>query len=305
MIGAVDIGGTKIAAGVVSPDGDILVRGAVAADPAAGFEAAIERTAELFARLCRETGVMPVGIGIGCTGPVDPLSGVLGNVHTLPGWEGSGLTEALAAATGLPCVVENDADAHALGEYAWGGGRGADPFLMITVGTGIGGGVILNGQIFRGLEGTHPELGHHALEANGPRCLCGASGCWEALAAGPSWESWFRARNPDRSGWTGREICAAAEAGDLRAVEAVRREGFYLGVGLANLISLFAPQAVALGGGLMERFALFEPLIRAEIEARCAYIPHRRVRLGRAALGGESGLLGAAEVWKLRGRHAA
>jgi glucokinase len=301
MIAAVDIGGTKIDVGLVSPDGRIAARGSTPADPQAGFAAAIERVARLFSSLSLECGVKPVGIGIGCTGPIDPISGVLGNVDTLPGWEGNGLTEALSTATGLPCVVENDADAHALGEYALGSGAGADPFIMITVGTGIGGGIILAGKIYRGMDGVHPELGHHSLDAIGHPCVCGARGCWEALAAGPSWENWFRAEYPLYASWTGREICAAAAAGDPRGQRAVEREGFYLGVGLANLISLFAPRAITLGGGLMQHFPLFEPYIRAEIQARCAYIPHTRLRLGRAALGADSGLLGAAEVWKLRG----
>jgi glucokinase len=301
MIAALDIGGTKIAAGLVSAEGRVLARGSIPADAQAGFHAAIERTTRLLDELTRQACGHPEGIGIGCTGPVDPLSGVLGNVDTLPGWQGNGLTEALSAATGLPCAVENDADAHALGEYALGIGRGANPFLMVTVGTGIGGGIILDGKIFRGLDGAHPEVGHHSLEANGKTCVCGARGCWEALAAGPAWEEWFRKTYPERFAWGGREICAAADAGDPRALEAVEREGFYLGAGLANLINLFAPRAIGLGGGIMERFDLFERFIRAEIRARCAYLPHERVRLDRALLGSDSGLLGAAEVWKLRG----
>ncbi len=308
MIGAIDIGGTKIAIGLVAPEGHILARASTPADPQAGFPAAIERIAALFTDLCRQAGARPTGIGIGCTGPIDPYTGVLGNVDTLPGWQGSGLTAALTTATGLSCAVENDADAHALGEYALGTGGRADPFIMITIGTGIGGGIILGGKIFRGIGGAHPELGHHTLAFDGLICVCGAPGCWEAFAAGPSWEAWFQRAYPEcqanpaqgTPGWTGREICAAADAGDPRALAAVAREGLYLGVGLANLINLYAPQAIALGGGLMERFDLFEPFIRAEIRARCAYLPHDQVRLGRASLGADAGLLGAAEVWKLR-----
>jgi glucokinase len=217
----------------------------------------------------------------------------------------------VTAATGLPCAVENDADAQALGEYTLGSGAdaGADPFLMVTIGTGIGGGIILGGKIFRGLGGAHPELGHHTLAVDGLACVCGARGCWEAFAAGPSWEAWFRGAYPEcqpnpalgKAGWTGREICAAADAGDPRALAAVEREGLYLGAGLANLINLFAPQAIALGGGLMDRFDLFEPFIRAEIRARCAYLPHAQVRLGRTSLGADSGLIGAAQVWIMHG----
>jgi glucokinase len=300
MIGALDIGGTKIALGLVSPDGRILGRGAVPTDPLAGFDAAMRRTVDLYQRLCAEAGARPEGLGIGCTGPIDPVSGVFGRVDTLPGWEGSNLKAALCLATGLDSRIENDADAHALGELVWGAGRDALRLIMITVGTGIGGGIILNGQVYRGLGGSHPELGHHTLEASGPLCVCGGRGCWEILAAGPHWESWFQHTYPECADWDGQRICAAADSGDPRARAAVEREGFYLGVGLANLINLYAPDAIVLGGGVMERFDLFIGRIQSEIQVRCSYIPYGQVRLERARLGVDAGLLGAAEVWKRR-----
>jgi glucokinase len=297
MIAAIDIGGTKIALGLVSEDGRILARATTPTIPGAGFPAAIARMRAILEQLRGQVGGQPVGIGIGCTGPVDPVSGILGNVDTLPGWQGCGLTEALRSATGLNCRVENDADAHALAEYTYGFGRGADPFVMVTIGTGIGGGLIREGKIYRGLAGAHPEPGHQMIEASGPMCVCGAQGCWEALASGPAWEAWFHRNHPECADWDGRRICAAAERGDARGIAAVRREGFYLGVGLANLINVLAPQAIALGGGLMERFQLFEPFIREEIRKSCAYLPHELVRLGRTSLGTDSGLIGAAQVW--------
>ena len=118
-----------------------------------------------------------------------------------------------------------------------------------------------------------------------------------AAASGPAMEAWFRQQDPERSTWDGRRICSAADAGDPLAREAVEREAFYLGTGLANLVNLFCPEAIALGGGLMERFDLFEPRARATIKSNCAYIPLDKIRIEKAALGNHAGLLGAAQVW--------
>jgi glucokinase len=297
MIGAIDIGGTKIAVGMVAEDGRILAQASCPSEPRAGFTAAVERMDRLLRQTASEAGGWPEGVGIGCTGPVDPFSGRLCNVDLLPTWEGQDLVGAVAQVSGVPAALENDADAAALGELAWGAGREAGRFLLVTIGTGIGVGVILDGKIYRGVDGAHPEIGHHVIEASGPLCVCGVRGCWEALASGPAMETWFRQQDPSRAAWDGRRICAAADAADPLAREAVEREAFYLGTGLANLVNLFCPEAIALGGGLMERFDLFEARARATIQSNCAYIPLDKIRIEKAALGNRAGLLGAAQVW--------
>ena len=216
-IAAVDIGGTKIAAGIVSRDGRILAQETCPTAPEQGFEDAMRRTAGMLRRCAKESGTQPTAIGIGCTGPVDPLSGALGDVNLLPGWQGRNLVEALSAELGIPAAVENDADAAALGEAAFGSGAGARSFLLVAVGTGIGVGIVLDGRLYRGVGGAHPELGHQVIDPNGPDCTCGARGCWEAFAGGPAMEDWFNRRYPQDSWWDGRRICAAADAGDPRA----------------------------------------------------------------------------------------
>lgn len=300
VTGAVDIGGTKIAAGLVDAQGAILAQGQIPTLPEGGFQPALERLTALLSQLCSEAGCLPAGIGIGSTGPIDPLTGRYGRPDLLPTWEGQPLTAALNEQTGLTCYAENDADAHALGEAAFGAGRGADPFVMVTVGTGMGTALILHGQVYRGLGGAHPEMGHLVVEAGGPPCVCGARGCWESLATGPAWEAWFRTTYPAKAAWDGREICAAARVGDADAQEAVRREGYYLGVGLSTLMNVLAPHTIALGGGVMESFDLFEPFMRAEIRARCTYMPVEQLRLVPAGLGQAAGLVGAAQVWHRR-----
>jgi glucokinase len=296
-IAAVDIGGTKIAAGIVAQDGRILAQETSPTAPEQGFDDAMRRTAGMLRRCAIESGAQPSAIGIGCTGPVDPLSGVLGDVNLLPGWQGRNLTEALSAELDIPAAVENDADAAALGEAAFGSGAGARSFLLVAVGTGIGVGIVLDGRLYRGVGGAHPELGHQVIDPNGPDCTCGTRGCWEAFASGPAMEAWFNRQYPQDEWWDGRRICAAADAGDPRAREAVEREATYLGLGLANLVTCFCPEVIGLAGGLMQRLDLFEARARAVIAANCRLVPYEQVRLLPAQLDYRTGLLGAAQVW--------
>ena len=294
---AVDIGGTKIAVGLVSKDGRILVSETAPTDPQAGFEAAIDRMAAMLQRCARRFSVRPAGIGVGCTGPIDPFSGALGEVNLLPGWQGKSLTAVLTAATGLQAVAENDADATALGESAFGVGKGAGSFLLVAVGTGIGGGLIVDGRLYRGAGGAHPEIGHFIVVPQGTPCTCGARGCWEAYASGPALEAWFNQNYPQGSWWDARQIFAAADAGNPQAREAVERAAHFLGVGISNLITMFCPEVIGLAGGLMERWGDFAAGVQEAIHENCRMVPHARVRLEPARLGGQAGLLGAARVW--------
>jgi glucokinase len=302
LIGAVDIGGTKFAAGLVDEQGHILAQASCPSEPEKGFASGLERIEGLLRRCLAEfPGQELAGIGIGCTGPVDPVSGLLGPNNFLVGWEGENLPAALGARFGVPAAVENDADAAALAEVRWGAGQGASRLLYITVSTGIGGGLVLDGQIYRGVDGAHPEVGHQVIEPAGPACTCGASGCWEALASGPALAAWYHQQREGQAGpgqvLDARQVCQLALAGQPLALAAVEREGFYLGIGLANLVSLFTPEVIVLGGGVMESWPLFEAQVRAIIARNCRLVPYERTRLERAALGLQTGLAGAAQVW--------
>lgn len=297
LIGAVDIGGTKIAVGVVDAGGRVLARGECPTDAEKGLDDGLKRITDMLRQLTAQTGGALCGIGIGCTGPVSPLAGKIARVEFLPGWEGANLVEAISQAMGVPAAIENDADAAALGEWAWGAGRGANTFLLVTAGTGIGVGLILGGKLYRGVGGAHPELGHHVVDPSGPACFCGASGCWESMACGPAMERWAQAHHPEGRRLTARELCRLAEQGDSFAQEAVQHTARYLGLGLANLVTLFAPEIIALGGGLMQSLHLFLPTIRETVRVNCGLVPHAMVQIVPAALGAESGLAGAARVW--------
>ena len=245
------------------------------------------------------------GIGVGCPGPLNPFTGIIGDVGTLPGWQGRNLVAELQAELGLPVVVENDADAAALGEARWGKTSTSGTFLYVTISTGIGSGMLLGGQLYRGVDGAHPEIGHQILDDSGPPCYCGARGCWEILASGPAMVSWMSEQRPGMPTVTAGEICDWAKRGDPLALKAVEREGYYLGLGLANTITMFAPDRIALGGGVMKSSSLFMDTARAVIRKICTQVPAEKTQLSLASVGEDVGLLGAAQGWLLRTHRGA
>ena len=188
MIGAVDIGGTKIAVGLIDDDGRVSCRVEAATEAGRGYPAGLQKISEILRQILARTGAAMRGIGIGSTGMLDPIRGEFLDVDFLPGWEGKNPVEDLSRAFGVSAAIENDGDAGALAEAYWGAGRSKSRLVYVTIGTGIGGGIVLDGKLYRGVAGSHPEIGHHVMEASGPECTCGFRGCWEALAAGCSME---------------------------------------------------------------------------------------------------------------------
>jgi len=303
-VAAIDVGGTKIAAGVVDAQGRILARAEIPTAPESGYPAAFARLKAMLRSVLDESGRSVDGIGVGSTGPIDPETGVYGEVGTLPGWQGSPLAADLEREFGVSVAVENDADAAALGEAAWGAGRGAGSLLYVTISTGIGVGIILDGRLYRGAAGAHPEIGHQVIDASGPACYCQANGCWESLASGPAMEAWMRANAPagkfQEGALTARHICDLARQGDALALAAVQREAHYLGLGLANLVTIFCPDVIALGGGMMLSADLFLPGALDVVRRVCTQVPAAGTSIVLAGLGKDTGLLGAACAWLVR-----
>ena len=301
VIGAVDVGGTKIAVGAVDENGRIVSRFESPTDAKRGFGDALQRIEEMLRRCAHLVRTPLAGIGVGSTGPVDPFAGTIGNVDFLPGWEGEDLVGELQKRFQVQAAMENDADAAALAEARQGTAKGKSPFIYVTVGTGIGGGIIIDGRIYRGVDRSHPEIGHHVVDPSGPLCFCGSRGCWESLAAGPAMASWMRgnmpAGQPCPEDLTAGQICKLAREGDPLARHAVEREGHYLGLGLANLITLFTPAKIALGGGVMRSIDLFLDSIRATIAQNCGLVPFQKTDIEAASLGTDAALIGAAQVW--------
>jgi len=302
LIAAVDIGGTKIAVGMVDDRGKVLSRAEAPTEAERGYPSALEKISGLVRTVASDAGRAIRGIGIGSTGMLDPMTGVLADADFLPGWEGKNPVEDLSREFGVSAAMENDGDAGALAEAYLGAGRGKRRLVYVTVGTGIGGGVILDGQLYRGVAMSHPEIGHHVLDAAGPECSCGLRGCWEALAAGSAMEKWYQASLREQSGrpLTAQQICELAREGKELAKRAVEREGYYLGLGLANLINLFVPDAIVLGGGMMQSAELYLGQIREVIQKGCRFVPAEKTEIALASLGDDSNLIGAAMVWQHR-----
>jgi glucokinase len=303
MIGAVDIGGTKIALGIVDGRGKVLARAQVPTDGqnyAHGLDAIVRMLRETSAKL----GEAVTGIGIGATGPVDPIRGEFGDVDFLPGWRGKNLVRDLEQNFSVRVAMENDGDAAALAEAGWGAGRNRTRLIYVTVGTGIGGGIILDGKLYRGVDGAHPEVGHQVLDSSGPHCSCGFRGCWESLAAGPAMVNWLERHAPPgylhRQGVTAKRICELAREGDEVAQQAVEHEAYYLGLGIANLITMFTPDAIVLSGSVMKSAPLFMDRIREVIRSGCRFVPSEKTELTLASLGDDTNLIGAARVWHYR-----
>jgi glucokinase len=301
MIGAVDIGGTKLAVGLVDENGKVLAKNERVTGPESNYSAGLESIVTTLREMEQYARVAITGIGIGSTGPVDPITGELGDLDFLPHWRRRNPVRDLGKLFGVDVALENDADAGALAEAAWGAGCGKSRLIYVTVGTGIGGGIIFDGHLYRGVDGSHPELGHQVIDPSGPECSCGFRGCWESLASGPAMAAWAHEQAPANDSYhTAEQICQLAFEGDELARRVVDRETHYLGLGIANLINLFAPDRIVLGGSVMQSAQLFLDGIRQQIARGCRFVPHEKTELALASLGKDANLIGAARVWHNR-----
>ena len=231
MLGVVDIVGTKIAVGIVDDAGRVLSKLESPTDAHRGYANGLERMISMLRAAARDAGAKISGIGIGSTGIVYPFSGTFGDVDFLPGWQGDNAVEDLAQEFGVTAALENDADASALGEASWGAGKGKSRLVYVAVGTGIGGGIILGGQLYRGADMAHPEIGHHVVDPSGPLCSCGFRGCWESLATGPAMVAWLKLNATTEHRYpadtTAEQICRLAQQGDELARRAMATDRYF------------------------------------------------------------------------------
>ncbi len=291
----IDIGGTKISVAAVSADGHIVSESRFPTEPHLGFDLAVERVHEAIARVLDQACWNPrsiAGIGIGCTGPVDPREGIVLNPYTLPSWDGCNLVKPLVDRYAVPVRMENDADAAAMAEWKFGAGRDTTPMVMLTFGTGIGFAMISGGRIYRGVAGAHPEFGHIATSIDGPECYCGQPGCFESLASGAAMD---RAGSAAGIG-DARSVFKSAAAGDATAISIVQRVLDATASATWTLAHSFAPQQIVLGGGMMEdHFHLFAQVMNATL-SRVLMMPGHEIQVVKAALGASAGVIGAASL---------
>ena len=315
LVLALDFGGTKLAAGVVVRDtGEVIARRDRPTRAIAGATGAIEDMLSLAADVVHLAGeqrsaLSAVGVSFG--GPVDAERGTVLRSHHVPGWANLPLAAVLAERLELPVVVENDANAQALGEWRYGAGRGASSLLNLNIGTGIGGGIVLGGKIHRGAHGLAGELGHTIVQPNGPVCTCGKRGCLEAIAAGPGIgrraaaalrDAGDRATilahlaSSDAEVVPAHLVFQAAAQGDALAQAIVDETVFYLAIGITNAINTVDPEVVTIGGGVTRAGdQLFAPL-RAAVTSVCAPSDPKTIRILPSELGDDVGILGAAAL---------
>ncbi len=291
----VDIGGTKIAVAVVDELGAVHARRTLPTEAELGFERAVQRMIAAVETVTREAGgavADMAGIGIGCAGPVDPARGLINNPYTLAGWDRCDVVSPLRRAFTLPVLLENDADAAALGECMAGAGRGSDPVVMLTFGTGVGGATVLAGRVLRGAEGEHPELGHIPVHSDGPPCYCGTRGCLESLASGAGIGSAGKAAGFEDA----RAVFSAAGRGDGVARGIVDRAIEAAATAAWTICHTLLPRCLILGGGMMdEHFEPFAAAMNRRLDPATQFT-RASVRIVRAQLGNEAGVVGAAAI---------
>jgi glucokinase len=300
----IDLGGTKVAGIVMDGGGRILARDE-RPTPDGDGQGVVDAVHASVAALMGHAA--PVAVGIGAAGMIDFVGGSVAFAPNLPLREVP-LRDLVAQRSGLPCVVDNDANAAAWGEYRFGAGRGSRHMLLVTVGTGIGGGMVWDGALYRGAHGFAAEIGHVIVEPNGPPCGCGNLGCWEQVASGQALDRVGRAeaaRHPDGAiarqaagaEVTGVHVTDAARAGDHAAVGIVEEVGRRLGQGLAGLVNILDPELIVVGGGVAEEGELvLGPARRAFVDAVEAPEHRPEVPILPAALGNEAGAIGAAAL---------
>ena len=301
----VDVGATKIAAGVISPEGEVLGR----------VRYPTARTPEkLLSGIVR--AVSEVGDGFEVEGACVAVPGSLmarddtivysPNLHAI---EGIRLKDELEPEVGLPLTIENDNNAAAWGEFRFGAGRGADHLVYVGLGTGIGGGVVFHGRLLRGAQGAGGELGHVTIHATGPRCACGNRGCLEAFASGNAIGRRARevAAEKPKSALgrlaaerevLGEDVAMLAHEGDEAALRVLEEVGRWLGVGLAGFVNVFNPDVVAVGGGAMGAGELLLGPAREEVRLRARPPARELAEIKEATLGPDSGMIGAAALAK-------
>ena len=267
----VDMGGTTVAAGLVAPDGRVLEHHQ-APTHARGPGTALDTIVELLERLtdgARARGVAVTGVGLGVPGIVDAERGVVGaDIHYAPELAGAPLGEALGRRLGLPVFVDNDVNALALGEWTWGAGRGARSLVVLALGTGVGGGIILDGRLHRGRAGFGGELGHVPIAFDGPPCICGGRGCLKSYVSGTD----IALRACSRLGRpvTAADVFRLATEGDETAEALVAEVCAALGAGLAIIVNGLNPERVLLAGSVAKSLQPLEARVRAGL-ARYAF----------------------------------
>ncbi|KUJ68748.1 transcriptional regulator [Streptomyces albus subsp. albus] len=294
IVVGVDFGHTHLRVAVGNLAHQVLAEEAEPLDVDASADQGLDRAEQLVSRLIADTGSSPgkvIGVGLGVPGPIDVESGVLGSTAILPGWAGTNPRDELAARLGVPVHVDNDANLGALGELVWGAGRGVADLAYIKVASGVGAGLVISGQIYRGPGGTAGEIGHITLDESGPVCRCGNRGCLETFTAARYVLPLLHSSHG--ADLTVERMVQLARDGDPGCRRVVADVGRHIGSGVANLCNLLNPSRVVLGGHLAEAGDLVLNPIRESVARYAIPSAARQLSVMPGALGGRAEVLGA------------
>jgi glucokinase len=296
----IDIGGTNIKAGIVTDSGVLIHQLLIATEAAAGADALIRKLLEVVhsaAAYCQSNHIELVGIGVGTAGQVNRRTGVVaGATANLPGWAGMRLAERLTAETSLGAVVDNDVNMIAYGEAWQGAGSALDDFLCVSLGTGVGGTMMIHGRIYHGRDGYAGEFGHQIIEKGGAACTCGNRGCWEQYASVTALKRMAAASGLDARLQEPIALFDSARSGDRTAIGVIDRYASYVAAGLVNLIHIVNPSAIVIGGAITAQGDFLFDRIRDEVALKVLPVFQQSspISIVPAALGEFAGVIGAA-----------
>ena len=301
-----DFGGTNLRAALVSEAGEVLVRHEVGTPADTSPDAVLERIGDLLSEVRDRGDDPPVAASLAVAGLIDAGRGIVMVSPNIPAFRNLSLTAPLSERLGIPVSIENDASAAALGEHRFGAGKGTRHLLHATLGTGIGGGLVIDGRLYRGAQGLAGEIGHIVLDPAGPPCGCGSRGCLEATAGGVAFGRRAQRLVESDSAPILAEIAAgrpataghlaeAARRGEAPAIAEIRNGGHSIGIGLGSIVNILNPDVVTLSGGLLGMGDFLLDPLRAAM-ASLAYGPAANTPIRTSTLGEDAGLLGAAAV---------
>jgi glucokinase len=302
----VDLGGTNLRTAILSQEGEILDRHKEATHAAEGWTNVVERLVQNIRRQ-RENAVKQgfavAAVGVGAPGVIQEDKGVVVKSPNFPDWNNLPLKDLLENALKMPVFLENDANAAALGEQWRGAGKGIRSMILLTLGTGVGGGIILDNKIWHGADGMAGEIGHMTLIPDGRPCTCGNTGCLEMYASARGILQSYReaigklappSQQQDRI--SSEQVYEAARGGDGIALRVMKDMGRMLGIGIASIINIFNPDRIVIGGGVKDAWPLFIDSTREEVLMRAFEVPARRTEIVPSQLGDDAGMVGAAAV---------
>lgn len=306
----IDIGGTNIKLALVSSTGSVLKRGVIETSAGLGPRCAMRRirtAVDAFAG----AGENLTAVGMGCAGLVDADRGMLLSSPNLPKWKNSRLARIAQEELGVQTYVDNDVNTAAYGEYMCGSGRGCRNLICITLGTGVGGGIVSDGKLLRGTANYAGEVGHMSVNLDGPRCKCGNRGCLEAYVGKNALVRSARSKlgskagsvlgklsERQKRGLTPKMIFHAAQRGDRVAKEVLNEAAVYLGTAIASLVNIFNPEVIAIGGGISGAFDFMKPRLEKVVQSRAFKESASMVRICRSELGNDASTVGAALLAK-------